>query len=82
MSADSVRARAVSLSICKITTKFLIATIKYRKKCKKNENTLQFVIQIVAKYQTISFLESKLEKSLNARLDALYKWFVDELAKE
>lgn len=49
---------------------------------KKNENTLQFVIQIVAKYQTVSFLESKLEKSLNARLDALYKWFVDELAKE
>ena len=49
---------------------------------KKYENTLQFVIQIVAKYQTISFLESKLEKSLNARLDALYKWFTDELAKE
>ncbi len=51
-------------------------------KVNKTENTVQFVIQIVAKYQTISFLESKLEKSLNARLDALYKWFIDELAKE
>lgn len=47
----------------------------------KTESTLQFTIQIVAKYQTISFLESKLEKSLNARLDALYKWFVDEITK-
>lgn len=48
---------------------------------KKTGGTLLFTIQIDAKYQTISFLESKLEKSLNARLDALYKWFEDELKK-
>lgn len=47
----------------------------------KTDNTLQFTIKIDAQYQTISFLESKLEKSLNARLDALYKWFVEEISR-
>ena len=46
---------------------------------KTTSGTLQASISINAKYQTVSFLETHLTESFNARVDALYKWIVGQL---
>lgn len=46
---------------------------------KTTSGTLQASITINAKYQTVSFLETHLTESFNARMDALYKWIVGQL---
>ena len=46
---------------------------------KTTSETLQASISINAKYQTVSFLETHLTESFNARMDALYKWIMGQL---
>ena len=46
---------------------------------KTTSGTLQASISINAKYQTVSFLETHLTESFNARMDALYKWIMGQL---
>ena len=46
---------------------------------KTASGALQASIAIKAKYQTISFLETHLTESFDARMDALYKWITSQL---
>lgn len=45
----------------------------------KVQNTIQAVITIEARYREISFIEDILPKSLDARIDALYRWITKQL---
>ncbi len=46
---------------------------------KTSSGALQAAIAIEAKYQTISFLETHLTESFDARMDALHKWITSQL---
>lgn len=53
--------------------------LRIQLKATKLQDTIQAVITIEARYREISFIEDLLPKSLDARLDALYRWIIKSL---
>ncbi|MBO7055164.1 MAG: hypothetical protein J6W37_07255 [Bacteroidales bacterium] len=55
--------------------------LRIQLKATKVQDTIQAVITIEARYREISFIEDMIPKSLDARLDALYRWITKSLTK-
>lgn len=51
-------------------------------KATKVQDTIQAVITIEARYREISFVEDLIPKSLDARIDALYRWMTTAVSKK
>ena len=53
--------------------------LRIQLKATKVQDSILAVITIEARYREISFIEDLIPKSLDARLDALYRWITKNL---